>query len=185
MILAGGRGSRLGTLAATVPKPVLDIGGRPFLFWLMREMQRFGIERFLVLGGHLAEALAAEVRAFIPALPKPATIEIITEPKPAGTGGALLGAADRLDERFLLCNGDSLIDTNLAPLLARASAQMLLRRTDDASRYGAVTLDGDRVVAFRERPEGPAGVVNAGVYALDRAILPRLSPICSLERDVL
>ncbi len=172
---------------------MLDVGGRPFLFWLMRELQRFGIERFLILAGHLADALAREVRALTPWLPKHAAIEILVEPAPAGTGGALLGAGARLDASFLLCNGDSLFDANLARLLADAAAdppdvlgRLLLRRTDDAARYGAVTLEADRVRAFRERPApGCSGAVNAGVYVLDRRILSRLSPVCSLERNVL
>ncbi len=193
VILAGGQGTRLGALTATTPKPVLEVGGRPFLFWLMREMQRFGIERFLILAGHLSTALEREVRALAPLLPMPARIEVVVEPAPAGTGGALLGAADRLEERFLLCNGDSLFDANLARLLRDAAAdaptvlgRLLLRHSKDATRYGAVTLHADRVAAFRERPApGEAGVVNAGVYAFDRRILGHLTPICSLERDVL
>ena len=194
MILAGGRGTRLGALAEATPKPVLDVGGKPFLFWLMRELQRFGIERFVILGGHLAPALVREVEALTPMLPKAAGVEVLAEPSPSGTAGALLGAADRLDERFLLCNGDSLFDTNLAPLLAEAAAdpasvlaRLLLRRTADTARYGAVTLQDDRVSAFRERPKTSScgGLVNAGIYAVDRAILARLAPVCSLERDVL
>ncbi len=193
VILAGGLGTRLGALVATTPKPVLEIGGRPFLFWLMREMQRFGVERFLVLAGHLAAVLEREVRAAAPLLPKRCEIEFVAEAAPAGTGGALLGAGDRLDGRFLLCNGDSLFDANLARLLGDAMAdppnvlgRLLLRRTEVAARYGLVTLSADRVTDFRERPApGEAGVVNAGVYVLDRRILGHLAPICSLEREVL
>ncbi|HJS88308.1 MAG TPA: HAD-IIIA family hydrolase [Acetobacteraceae bacterium] len=193
VILAGGQGTRLGALAATTPKPALEVGGRPFLFWLMREMRRFGIERFLILAGHLAAVLEREVRAAAPLLPKPCEIAFVAEPAPAGTGGALLGAGERLDERFLLCNGDSLFDANLARLLGDAMAdppgvlgRLLLRRTENAARYGILTLSGDRVTAFRERPApGESGVVNAGVYVLDRRLLGHLAPVCSLEREAL
>jgi D-glycero-D-manno-heptose 1,7-bisphosphate phosphatase len=193
VILAGGQGTCLGALAATTPKPVLEVGGRPFLFWLMREAQRFGAERFLILAGHLAAALERAVRGAAALLPKPCAIEFIVEPAPAGTGGALLGATGRLDERFLLCNGDSLFDANLAPLLGDAMAdppevlgRLLLRRTGDAARYGMVTLAANRVTEFRERPApGEAGMVNAGVYVLHRRVLGHLAPICSLEREVL
>jgi D,D-heptose 1,7-bisphosphate phosphatase len=193
VILAGGRGTRLGALAATTPKPVLEVGARPFLFWLMREMQRFGIERFLLLAGHLSAALEREMQALASLLPKPAKIETVVEPAPAGTGGALLGAGDRLDERFLLSNGDSLFDANLARLLRDAAddspdvlGRLLLRRTEDTARYGVVTIAAGRVTAFRERPSpGEQGVVNAGLYLLDRRILGHLAPVCSLERDVL
>ncbi len=144
MILAGGRGTRLGALAGEVPKPVLAVGGVPFLFWPMREMQRFGIERFLILGGHLAPALRREMERLVPMLPKPAEVEVLVEPAPAGTGGALFGAASQLEERFLLCNGDSLLDANLAALLGVEEpgvlARVLLRRVEDAGRYGVVVL---------------------------------------------
>ena len=78
-------------------------------------------------------------------------------------------ARDRLEERFLLCNGDSLFDCNLARLLAAAAGdgpdvvgRIVLRRIDDASRYGVVELDGDRVVAFRERAPPARGGPGTG-----------------------
>ena len=74
----------------------------------------------------------------------------------AGTGGAVFHARERLAERFLLCNGDSLFDCNLARLLSISGADevgtMLLRRMDDASRYGVVALDGDRVTRIQRSP---------------------------------
>jgi D,D-heptose 1,7-bisphosphate phosphatase len=192
-ILAGGLGTRLGALTASTPKPVLDVGGRPFLAWLMRELSRFGIEEFLLLTGHLSAAVEQAVTEAAAALPRPVRIRFSIEPTPAGTGGALVQAAALLAPEFLLCNGDSLFDCNLAALLAARAAdpanvagRMLLRRIEDASRYGVVELDDGRVSAFRERPEpGTPGIINAGVYALDRAILAHIAPVCSLERDVL
>jgi D,D-heptose 1,7-bisphosphate phosphatase len=93
-----------------------------------------------------------------------------------------------LDERFLLCNGDSLFDGNIARLLSadEAGAWMLLRHMEDASRYGAVVLEGDRVTAFAERSSGgTAALINTGIYLFDRSLIDELSPACSLERDVL
>ncbi|MBN8871954.1 MAG: HAD-IIIA family hydrolase [Rhodospirillales bacterium] len=190
-ILAGGLGTRLGDLTATTPKPLLPCGDRPFLAWLMREFQRFGVEEFVLLTGHLSDAVEQAVEALARSLPRPARITLSVEPVRAGTGGAVFHARDRLDERFLLCNGDSLFDGNLSRLLAAAAATpalgwMMLRRVPDASRYGVVTLEGNRITAFQERPApGAAGLINAGVYLLDRTVLDRLAPVCSLERDLL
>lgn len=191
-ILAGGLATRLGAIAATTPKPVLDVGGRPFLAWLMRELLRFGIEEFLLLTGHLSAAVEHAVRAAAATLPRGVGLRFSVEPMPAGTGGALYHARDALDERFVLCNGDSLFDCNLG-LLLRDSARdgphagrMLLRRIADASRYGVVSLEGDRVAAFHERPPSArSGIINAGVYALDRGVLEYAAPVCSLEAEVL
>ncbi len=197
-ILAGGLGTRLGAIAAETPKPVLPIGDRPFLAWLMQEVSRFGIEEILLLTGHLSDRIEASVRAIAAELPRPLRIEFAQEPTRAGTGGALFHARDRFDERFLLCNGDSLFDCNLATLLAAAAddppeviGRMVLRQLADASRYGVVEMDGDRVTAFRERPPPgaagtiTAGTINAGIYLFDRRILGAVTANCSLERDVM
>jgi D,D-heptose 1,7-bisphosphate phosphatase len=188
-ILVGGLGTRLGALTAATPKPMLPCGDRPFLAWLMREMQRFGVEEFVLLTGHLSAEVAARVQALAGLLPKAARIVLSEEPERAGTGGAVFHARDKLDDRFLLCNGDSLFDCNVAELLAAdadAVGRMMLRRVDDASRYGVVGLDGDRVREFRERPAaGTPGVINAGIYLFHSALIDELAPACSLEADVL
>lgn len=192
-ILVGGLGTRLGALTANTPKPMLTIGDRPFLAWLMREFVRFGVEEFLLLTGYLSEQVEAQVQALASLLPRGARIAISEEPKRAGTGGAVFYARDKLADRFLLCNGDSLFDFNVARLLADAATdgpevvgRITLRRIEDASRYGVVELDGDRVTAFRERPPpGTAGVINAGVYAYDRRLVDELTGNCSLERDIM
>ena len=73
-ILAGGLGTRLGALVADTPKPVLPVGGRPFLSWLIREVSRFGIEEVLLLTGHLSVRVREEVAGFGAQLPRPVAI---------------------------------------------------------------------------------------------------------------
>jgi D,D-heptose 1,7-bisphosphate phosphatase len=189
-VLAGGLGTRLGALTNATPKPLLPCGDRPFLAWLMREFIRFGVEEFVLLTGHLAEQVEALVQQLSALLPREVRLVISREPAPAGTGGALFHARERLAERFLLCNGDSLFDCNLARLLATGDdercATLLLRRMDDASRYGIVVLDGDRVSAFSARSAiGRGGVINTGIYLFHRRLLDDLSPAGSLETDIL
>ncbi|MBN9508039.1 MAG: HAD-IIIA family hydrolase [Alphaproteobacteria bacterium] len=194
VVLAGGRATRLGALGADLPKPLLPCGDRPFLAWLLRELVRFGVEEVLLLGGHLADRLAAALPALAARLPHPLRLSLCVEPAPAGTGGALLHARNRLDDRFLLLNGDSLFDANLARLLADAAGdppavlgRLALHRAADATRAGVVALAGDRIVRFDPRPAAGAtgGLINAGVYVLHRAVLAALEPECSLEQDVL
>jgi D,D-heptose 1,7-bisphosphate phosphatase len=192
-ILAGGLGTRLGALTATTPKPLLPIGDRPFLAWLMRELRRFGVEEFLLLTGHLSDQVAMMVQTLADCLPGPVRIVTSEEPEQAGTGGAVFHARTKLADRFLLCNGDSLFDFNLTRVLRDASAdepgtigRLVLRSIADASRYGMVELEGDRVSAFHERPP-PAtpGVINAGIYVFDRTLIGELTGACSLERDIM
>jgi D,D-heptose 1,7-bisphosphate phosphatase len=200
-VLVGGLGTRLGSLTASTPKPLLPCGDRPFLAWLLRELVRFGVTDFLLLTGHLSDQIVAAAAAIEAGLPRPAHITISTEPSRAGTGGAVFHARGQLHERFLLCNGDSLLDCNLANLLAAAAddddsvtGRMLLRALPDASRFGVVELAGDRITGFRERPAagsavpghaGTPGTINAGIYLFNRRLLDALSPDCSLEADVM
>ncbi len=192
-VLVGGLGARLGSLTAATPKPLLPCGDRPFLAWLLRELVRFGVTDILLLTGYLSDQMAAAADAMQAALPRPARITISEEPTRAGTGGAVFHARGRLADRFLLCNGDSLLDCNLANLLSPAATdddsvtgRMLLRALPDAARYGVVDLQGDRVTAFRERPPADTpGTINAGIYLLSHRIIETLSPNCSLEADLL
>jgi len=192
-VLAGGRGTRLGALTDTTPKPLLRCGDRPFLAWLLRELSRFGVEEAVLLTGHLGGAVEAALPAIAASLPKPLRIVCNRESEPAGTGGALYRARALLDRRFLLCNGDSWLDCNLSRLLADGArdapgtlGRVVLRRLDDASRYGVVETDGDRITGFRKRgAPGQAGAINAGIYLFDRAVLDCIAPSCSLERDVM
>jgi D-glycero-D-manno-heptose 1,7-bisphosphate phosphatase len=198
-ILAGGLATRLGTITKEVPKPVLEVGERPFLFWLMRELQRFGVEEFVILTGHLSQEVENAVTDAAASLPKSSRLIFSEEPEPRGTAGALRHAAPHLAPRFLLCNGDTLFDANLAALLADAAndppetlARLMLCDLPDASRYGVVTRTADgHVTAFHERPEPGTpnlpqrGLINAGLYALNRAIIDHCPEIGSLERDVL
>jgi D-glycero-D-manno-heptose 1,7-bisphosphate phosphatase len=195
-ILAGGLGTRLGDIVREIPKPVLEVAGRPFIAWLMREMLRFGVEEFVILTGHLSATVEEAVLRAADSLPKRVNVVFSEEKLRAGTGGALFHAAPHLADRFLLCNGDSLFDCNIAALLGAFAqdgpdvlGRLVVRELPDAGRYGTVSLDGDRITAFRERPaegQGPApGLINAGIYALDKRILALLGETCSLERDVL
>ena len=198
VILAGGLGTRLGPLTAETPKPILPCGDRPFLAWLMREMMRFGVTDFVLLTGHLSDAIEAfteQTRQKLPGI----KISVSREPVRAGTGGALYHARDRLQPKFLLCNGDSLFDCNIADVLADALkddegspdgrtvvGRLALRQISDASRYGVVALDPPYIKAFQPRPEaGSAGVINAGIYVFRRDVLDYLMPVCSLESDAL
>ncbi|HEY1795841.1 MAG TPA: HAD-IIIA family hydrolase [Stellaceae bacterium] len=192
VILCGGTGSRLGSLTAAFPKPLLPIGEVPFLDLLLFEVARHGIKRILLLAGFAGD----HVRAYAAATPLRSRfgieIEVAVETGPAGTGGALHRVGDRLDPEFFLLNGDSLFDINLVDLgtsLLRdetLSGAVALCRLPDAGRYGVVELRGGRIARFAERPErsGP-GLVSGGVYALRRSVLDATKATCSLERDVL
>lgn len=187
-VLVGGRGTRLGELTKTVPKPMLPIAGRPFLEYLVQLLVREGFTRVLFCSGHLAGAIRDHFRDGVQC---GIHAEYSEEPEPMGTGGALRFALDRLDSRFLVLNGDTIFDIpmrELPALLAMhysATAAMALRQVDDVSRYGSVRLEGDLVRAFEEKGGTGPGWINGGIYCLDRAAIEHF-PVSefSLERDL-
>jgi D-glycero-D-manno-heptose 1,7-bisphosphate phosphatase len=189
-ILCGGRGTRLGRLAAGRPQPLLPVGDGPFLDLLLFELGRHGIKRILLLAGFAGSAVV-EYAATTPLKARfGLEIEVIVEAAPAGTGGALWQARERLAPEFLLLNGDTWFDLNLLDLAVRlarrpgALGAIALRRVADATRFGTVTLQGEQIAGFAERPSEPGpGLISGGVYALRRELVTTLGPEGSLERD--
>jgi D,D-heptose 1,7-bisphosphate phosphatase len=185
--LVGGRGSRLGFLTEATPKPLLDVGGRPFLDYLIHEARRFGLERMLLLAGHNAGEI---IRHYSGRTVGSLSIKVIVEATPAGTAGALVNAAAELDPTFFLVNGDSFFDFNwltLARALDRDDWTMhaALARDIPGGRYGRVETAGDRITRFL--PKGESDLpINAGIYLVRRRLLERIRTIpCSLESDIL
>jgi dTDP-glucose pyrophosphorylase/histidinol phosphatase-like enzyme len=190
VILAGGKGTRLGAITQAIPKPMLPIAGdRPFLDYLLEMIERHGYNDILLLGGYLGEVLE---RAYDGRRIGNAIVRVLCEPSPLGTAGALTIARQSLDPRFLMMNGDAFFDINLRALEQAsqqdgAMATLALRSVADAARYGRVIEEHGSVVAFLEKDlsrPGP-GVINGGVYVLKREILELIHELpCSLEQDI-
>lgn len=188
VILVGGRGVRLGNLTETSPKPMMAIGDSTFLEILVDEVARHGFREIILLCGYQADSILS---VFAGRMFRGAQVRCIVEDQPMGTAGALVMAADHLDEEFLLLNGDSLLDINLLDLVTIAPGRdwmckVALRQLSETGRFGTVVLDGERIVSFAEKAGSGPGVINGGVYLLKRAVLDlvRQTP-CSLEREVL
>jgi dTDP-glucose pyrophosphorylase len=190
VILAGGKGTRLGPITRAVPKPMLPIaGGRPFLDYLLEMIERHGYRDILLLAGYLGETLEA---AYGGRRIGKAVVRVMREEVPLGTAGALTIARAALDPRFLMMNGDAFFDINLraleqASLGSGATATLALRSVPDAARYGRVIEEDGKVLAFLEKDlsrPGP-GVINGGVYVLKREILDLVRDLpCALEQHV-
>lgn len=188
VILVGGRGSRLGTMTEVAPKPLLDVGGRPFLDYVIENFLRFGINDIILLAGYLGEQM---VRYAERMAGPDITITCLIDPTPLGTAGALRHAESYLHEQFFVCNGDTFFDINLLDMElehARHSEHvgvMALRGISDVGRYSVATLSGDRISGFGERGiSGAPGVINGGLYVLRREVLQWIDGPSSLEADV-
>jgi len=187
VILVGGRGTRLGKLTENVPKPLLEILGRPFLEYLLNHLRSQGVEKIVLCVGYLRGRF---VNYFGNGAQFGLQIEYSQESRPAGTGGALALAGSLLDELFFVLNGDTIFDApvqSLAEMLLEqndALGAIALRKVMNVSRYGRVDLDGNRIVGFDEKNRNGPGLINGGIYCLRKAALALLpSPPCSIEKD--
>jgi len=188
VILIGGKGSRLGEITKSFPKPMLSIDNKPFLIHLIDQIQKFGFEKILLLSGHSGEVVEnyfKENNSFdIP-------IQIIKEDMPLGTGGALVNAYEHLDDSFFLMNGDSIIGGNwlaISELLdSNNDLAMALVKKSDCNRYGSVALSGNKITKFIEKKETKEeGFVNGGVYYVKKKIFSHLTTKnISFEKDIL
>lgn len=193
-VLAGGLGTRLRPAIDDRQKVVAEVGGRPFVAYLLDRVAQAGFREVVLCVAHRAES----VEAALGRTHGPLRLGYAREAEPLGTAGALRNALPRLvptqpDTPVLVLNGDSFCDVDLAALLAwhvarSAEATLVLARVDDVSRYGRVEVDGgDRIRRLTEKQEGAgAGWINAGIYLFARRRLESLprGP-ASLERDVL
>ncbi|KAF0174662.1 MAG: D-glycero-D-manno-heptose 1 7-bisphosphate phosphatase [Caulobacteraceae bacterium] len=189
VILVGGRGTRLGEAARDTPKPLMPIvGDVRFLDYLIENIARHGMTDILLVAGHLGELVEARYHG---ARMRGATVSVVREPAPAGTAGALRHVADRLDEVFLMSNGDSMFDINYLALASDFAAddvaRLALRRVPDGARYGRVSTDGDRITGFHEKDAAWTrdALINGGVYVLRKSVLDLIdrTPL-SIETDV-
>lgn len=188
-ILLGGLGTRLGPLTRAMPKPLLDVGGRPFVDTLVGEALRRGFTDLLLLAGHAAEVVHDYADGLRSRLPAGASVTVSVEPEPMGTGGGVRFAAEHLADRFLLLNGDTWFDFNWLDLLqvADASAVLAARRVALADRYETLDVADDGRVA-RIVPRGAAAgnvLINGGVYLLQRADVLAFPAKFSIESDLL
>jgi len=189
-ILAGGRGTRLRPAVDDRPKALANVSGRPFIAYLLDQLDTAGFRRVVICSGYRGDQLRTGLGSAHGRL----EIQYSHEAEPLGTAGALRLAAPLLDtDPVLVLNGDSFCDVDLRVffehhLATSAVATILLVHRADSSRYGSVTIDANgEIVDFVEKGDaiGP-GWINAGVYLLGRRLLATLGGegALSLERQV-
>lgn len=186
-ILCGGRGTRLKEDAASIPKPLVEIGGHPIVWHVVRIYAAHGFRRFLLLTGHRGE----QIEAFAAAEHWPAGTEVrcVETGKDTPTGGRLHRAAAELGgSRFCVTYADGLADIDLDALLAfhaghGAAATVAVVRP--RLPFGVAELDGgDAVRRFVEKPLSEHWV-NGGFFCFERSALRVMGPDTVLEREPL
>jgi glucose-1-phosphate cytidylyltransferase len=185
-ILCGGRGTRLLERTAEIPKPLVEIGGRPILWHVVQIYLAHGFRDFLLLTCYRGEQIAQFVRAA--RWPEDASVRCLDTGVDTPTGGRLHQAAGRLKGGICATYADGVADIDLDALLAfhrghGAGATMTVVRP--RLPFGVAELDGDGVVrGFVEKPRSQHWV-NGGFFCFEPAALAALSPDSVLEREPL
>ena len=183
-ILCGGRGTRL---AGELPKPLVEVGGRPIVWHVAAIFARQGVRRVVLLTGYRA-GLVAEWAAGA-AWPEGVEVACVDTGEDTPTGGRVLAAAEAIGPgAFFLTYGDGVADVDLGAL-ARLHAASEALATVTVVRpelpFGVAELGaGDRVTGFREKPVA-AEWVNGGFLLLEPDVLGLLTPGSVLEREPL
>ena len=174
IILAGGLGTRLRSAVPDLPKCLAPVGGRPFLAYVTDYFRREGIGKFIFALGYKSADFDAFFRTEFPH----GNYDISLEAEPLGTGGAIRQACERVEEStVLILNGDTFFRIELETLAEfhaakQAGCSLCLKPMRDFDRFGVVELAADdRVSRFREKQYYRAGLINGGVYALEKAAM--------------
>ncbi|MBI3795065.1 MAG: nucleotidyltransferase family protein [Nitrospinae bacterium] len=190
IILAGGFGTRLKDVVKDVPKPMADVGGKPFLRHIFEWLLKSGVSRVILSVGYRSEVIVNYFGASFCGV----EIAYSSEDEPLGTGGAVRRAlALAKSGDVLVLNGDSFFDVDPKKLFAfhlekKSMMTMALKPMLDFERYGSVEVEGGMIVGFREKALVKSGLINAGVYVVRKKLAELLEEYktpFSLEADFL
>jgi glucose-1-phosphate cytidylyltransferase len=195
VLLAGGYGTRISEETALRPKPMVEIGGKPILWHIMKIYAAHGVNEFVVCLGYkgylIKEYFAnyflhqSDVTFDIAAnrmevhqhSAEPWRVTLVDTGEGTMTGGRIKRVrsyVDVGDEAFCLTYGDGLADVDIGKLVAahqRLGRLATVTAIQPPGRFGAVQLQGEKVAAFQEKPQGDGGWINGGFFVLSpRAI---------------
>lgn len=207
VIFAGGLGSRLSEETESKPKPMVEIGGQPILWHIMKHYAHFGLEEFVIALGYRGDVIkrwfldkaeldgsfTLSLRArHVVRHDEPVEdwkLSLIDTGVETQTGGRLARVAPLLrDGTFMLTYGDGLCDIDLGELLAfhRAHGKLAtVTAVRPPARFGELELDGDRIKRFSEKPQIGAGWINGGFFVLEPGALDVIPGDVHWEREPL
>lgn len=188
VILAGGLGTRLSEETEARPKPMVEIGGLPIIYHIMKIYSSFGISEFIICLGyrgyiikeyfanyflHMSDVtfnLADNRVEFHRGRAEPWRVTLVDTGLDTMTGGRIRQVRSYVgDETFCMTYGDGVADINIDALISHhyASGRLAtVTAVHPPGRFGALDLDGDRVSGFREKPSGDGARINGGFFVL-------------------
>ena len=175
LLLVGGLGTRLRSVASGLPKALVPVAGKPFLEWILEKLIGSGFNESILCTGYQSELIEKRFGDRFGSL----NLIYSTEPRPLGTAGALRLAAPLLNSEFaLVLNGDSFCDVDLSAfcedhLNSGEDASMSLVHVPNTARFGTVACSSEgKVVSLNEKTGvSEPGWINAGIYLLPKSWL--------------
>jgi glucose-1-phosphate cytidylyltransferase len=191
VILAGGLGSRISEETSARPKPMIEIGGRPLLWHILKIYSAHNIRDFVICAGykgyiikeyfanyflHMSDVTfdmehnAMEVHT---KRSEPWRVTIVDTGDDSMTGGRIKRIAPYIDGTFCLTYGDGVADVDIAGLIkfhSTSGRKATLTAVQPTGRFGALARDGDKVLNFDEKPQGDGAWVNGGFFVLEPGV---------------
>jgi len=195
VLLAGGLGTRISEETALKPKPMIEVGGRPILWHIMKMYSAYGIQEFIICCGYKGYVIKEYFANYFLHMSditfdmqnnrmevhqryaEPWLVTLIDTGDETMTGGRLKRAAPYLqdEEAFCLTYGDGVSDVNIAKLIEFHRAhglQATLTATYPPGRFGALDIHSDQsVTSFKEKPKGDGGMINGGFFVLSPKVI--------------
>jgi glucose-1-phosphate cytidylyltransferase len=194
VILAGGLGTRISEETGLKPKPMIEVGGKPILWHIMKIYAAHGVNDFVICCGykgyvikeyfanyflHMSDVTFDMTRNEMEVHQRkaePWRVTLIDTGEETMTGGRLKRVAPYVqnEENFCFTYGDGVSDLNITELIAFHKAQKVkatLTATLPPGRFGALDFDGDKVRSFKEKPKGDGAMINGGFFVLSPAVL--------------
>ncbi|NGO38569.1 glucose-1-phosphate cytidylyltransferase [Limisphaera ngatamarikiensis] len=210
VIFCGGMGTRLREETEFRPKPMVPIGDRPILWHIMKLYAHYGHKEFILCLGYKGEIIKEYFRNYqwftsdvtLRLGPRPRikyhnqhpeedwVVTLVDTGLHTQTGGRLKRALRFIDDDTFLCTyGDGLTDSDINASIAfhrRQKKIVTITAVRPTGRFGDLEIEGDRVVAFNEKPEKQTNYINGGFFVMDRRIEQYLTDDnCVLEREPL
>ncbi len=195
LLLAGGFGTRISEETTIRPKPMIEIGGRPILWHIMKSYAYYGLTDFVILGGYKVDMIRNYFLNYVRGSSdftidlqsgellwqrpnsEPWRVTVLDTGPDTMTGGRILRARDFIgDEPFCLTYGDGVSDVDLRALLAFHKAEKracTVTAVVPPGRFGVLGLDptGHRVDSFREKNSHDVGLINGGFFVCEPSVL--------------
>lgn len=207
VILAGGFGTRISEYSINLPKPLIEIGGFPILWHVMKILGANGVTDFIICGGYKVQKLKeyfsnfrllnsdfeislsdGSVR-FLSELSEDWTIKVVDTGLNTQTGGRLKRVSHLLDDRFLFTYGDGVCDLKAPNLIAsheKFGGKVTVTGVSPESRFGSLSISGSRVLKFVEKPSCSNSWVSGGFFCCEKSIVNQIyGDEDVFEKDVL